>query len=117
MAKEAAAIGYDAEAAQIRWGGSHYIIVVRVGTSGFDTRYLVICIEIITSVSISPLLYRDHSHLLCISQISHPEPSIPKESFLVHMTNFASRSYAYDDEDEDDDEDHFVCFRFFMFFN
>ena len=71
----------------------------------FDTRYLVICIEIITSVSISPLLYRDHSHLLCISQISHPEPSIPKESFVVHIPNFASRSCAYDDEDEDEDED------------
>ena len=52
-------------------------------------------------------------------EISHPEPSIPKESLIVHILNFASRSYAYDvgDEDNDDHEEYVACFRFFLLFN
>ena len=52
-------------------------------------------------------------------EISHPEPSIAKESFIVQIPNFASTSYAYDvgDEDNDDHEEYLACFRFFLFFN
>ena len=107
MAKKAAATGSDAEAAQIRWGGSHCFIVVRVGTSGSTPGTSL-------SLSKSSHLYRDHSHLLCTSQISHPEPAIPKESFVVHIPKCASRSCAYEDE-SDDDEERFACFVSFCF--